>query len=426
MFITDIIDKKRNNKVLNREEIEFAVNGYLKGSVAPEQMSALLMAIVINGMNKKETFYLTKTMQNSGKTYKFSYDVVDKHSSGGVGDSTTLVLLPVLSSLGVKVAKMSGKALGFTGGTIDKVSCFDGFNTNLTQKEFEAVISKWNGSIISQTDDIAVADKKIYALRDKCACVESIPLIASSIMSKKLASGSNTILLDVKCGEGAFMKTRKDAIKLAKTMVEIGKLDGKDIVAFVTDMNSPLSFGVGCAQEVYSVIKALKGENGDLLTLSKLLSAQLYSMANKVSLNEALFEVEKSLRSGIALKQLKNIVKAQGGSIKAIDEPETLLSAKVKTEMLYSGEKCFVSGINALTIAKVQRLLQVGASDKDKKLCGLLLNVKVGDEVKQGDILSTLYSFEKVDEGTKTLFMSAFEFSKKKPKNKKLLLKIVK
>lgn len=426
MFITDIIDKKRKAYSLTKEEIEFAVNGFIAGNVLPEQMSALLMAIVINGMNKKETFYLTKTMQNSGKTYTFSFDAVDKHSSGGVGDSTTLILLPILSSLGIKVAKMSGKALGYTGGTIDKVSCFEGFNTDLTQKEFEQVISKVNGSIISQTEDIALADKKIYALRDKCACVESIPLIASSIMSKKLASGSNTILLDVKCGEGAFMKTKKDAIKLAKTMVEIGKLDGKDIVAFVTNMDSPLSFGVGCAQEVYSVINALKGESGDLLTLSKLLSAQLYSMANRVSINEAMFEVEKSLRSGLALKQLKKVVKAQGGDTTVIDDPDLLLRAKNKYEMTYDGSVGYVAKINALTIAKVQKLLQVKASEKDKKLCGLILKVKVGDIIKQGDVLATLYTFDKVDDGVKQLFMSAFTFSSRKPKNEKLLIKIIK
>ena len=425
MLIFDVIDKKRKGLNLTKDEIEFAVNGFVKGDVLPEQMSALLMAIVINGMSDKETYHLTKIMQNSGKTYKFPFEVVDKHSSGGVGDSTTLILLPTLAALGVKVAKMSGKSLGFTGGTIDKVSCFQNFKTDLTQKQFENVITKVGGSVISQSEEIALADKKIYALRDKCACVESIPLIASSIMSKKLACGSNTILLDVKYGSGAFMKTKASAIKLAKTMVKLGKLDGKNVVAMVTNMNTPLSNGIGCGPEVYSVIKALKGEEGSLLSLSKTLSAQLYSMATNIDYAESLRRVEQTLVTGKAEEKLREIVKYQGGSVEVFDAPESLLDAKVKTK-INSRISGYVKNIDALTLARVEKYLQQTANEQNKKFCGIMLNVKVGDYVKHGDLLATLYSYEKVNIEVVNMFYSGFEFSNKKVKPVKLVAKIIK
>ncbi len=426
MYIIDIIDKKRKGEVLSKEEIEFAVNGYVKGSVLDEQMSALLMAIMLNGMNIKETYYLTKVMQNSGKTYSFPFEVADKHSSGGVSDSTTLILLPTLSAMNVKVAKMSGKSLGYTGGTIDKVSMFKNFNTELDEADFKKALNEVGGALISQSDEIALADKKIYALRDRCACVESVPLIASSIMSKKLASGSNTILLDVKCGSGAFMKDKRSAIKLAKTMVKIGKMDGKNIRAIVTNMNTPLSSGIGCAQEVYCVIKALNKEDSDLLELSKILSAHLYSMTMICSYENAYNEVCRTINSGKAKHKLEQIVKNQGGDASAILHPEKLLDAKFVTPVKCADNGGYVSKIDALTMAKVQKYVQNLAPEKDKHSCGVMLNVKVGSGVKQGDELAKIYSASKLDEDILQLFLSGIKFSATPVKKEKLVLKIIK
>lgn len=425
MFIFDIIDKKRKGKELTVDEINFAVNGFVEGAVLPEQMSALLMAIMLKGMTDDEVFALTKAMQNSGKTYSFDFDVVDKHSTGGVGDSTSLILLPILASLNVKVAKMSGKSLGYTGGTIDKLSCFKGFNVELSEKEFKTAIKKVGGSIISQSEEIAIADKKIYVLRDKCACVESIPLIASSVMSKKLASGSNTILLDVKFGNGAFMKTKKMAIKLAKLMVKIGKADGKNVCAMVTNMNYPLSYGVGCNFEVYSVIKALNGEEGNLLKLSTQLSAKLYSMATGENYGKSCEFVNTALNSGKALNKLKQIITNQGGSCEILDNPNSLLSSKSVLPVLSKCDGGYVKSINALTMAKVQKLLQENVKDDEKKKCGILLNVSVGSFVNKETVLANLYSQKPISNEIIELFLSGINYVKTKVKQPKLVAKII-
>ncbi len=426
MFIQSIIDKKRSGLVLSKDEIDFAISGYVNGEVLDEQMSALLMAIMINGMNIKEIYNLTKAMQNSGKTYTFPFEVADKHSSGGVSDSTTLILLPTLSALNVKVAKMSGKSLGFTGGTIDKVAMFKGFNTELNQTEFKTALNNVGGALISQSEEIALADKKIYALRDRCACVESIPLIASSIMSKKLASGGNTILLDVKCGKGAFMKDRHSAIKLAKTMVKIGKMDGKNIRAVVSNMNTPLSAGIGCAQEVYCVIKALNREDSDLLELSKILSAHLYSMCECVDYTSAYNEVCRTINSGKTKNKLMQIVKNQGGELVNFENPEQLLYSKVITPVINDTKSGYISKIDALVMAKVQKYLQESAPERYKCLCGIMLSIGVGQRVERGQELAKLYSANEVAPEILDLFLSGITVSGKPVRKEKLILKVIK
>ena len=424
MDILKIIDKKSLGNELSAEEIEFAISGYVEGIVADEQMSALLMAIKINGMNIDETYAMTKAMQASGKTYHYDFPVVDKHSSGGVSDSTTLIVVPTLALLGVKIAKMSGKSLGFTGGTADKVKVFSGFNAELDERQFKALLSKYNGGIITQSDEISLADKKIYALRDRTGTVESIPLIASSIMSKKLACGASVILLDVKCGKGAFMKDVDSATKLAKTMVEIGKKDGKKVVAIVTNMDAPLSYGVGCNLEVYSVIMALMGENTRLRKLSTILGAHLYSIANTLPYDKSLAIVEKAINSGEVLIKLQEIVLAQGGKIDVFDNPKSLLCAPNNVQIL-SKTTGYVLGIDARKVAEVEGILKNIASDKFKPQVGVLLNKQIGDKISSGELLATLYFDGHIDNAVKTRLYDAFEFTSKQPKKEKLVYKII-
>lgn len=422
--IRPIIEKKSLGVELTQEEIYKVVEGYSENIVSDEQMSALLMAIKIKGMTIDETYIMTKAMQDSGKTYHYDFPVVDKHSSGGVSDSTTLIVVPTLASLGVKIAKMSGKALGFTGGTADKVKVFEGFNNNLNEAEFKDMIAKHNASMITQSDEIAVADKKIYALRDRTATVESIPLIASSIMSKKLACGANVILLDVKCGKGAFMKDVESATKLAKTMVEIGKKDGKKVVAMVTNMNSPLSFGVGCNLEVYSVIMALIGEKTPLRELSIVLSAYLYSLANTLPYDKCYKLVADTVGSGKSLEKLKEIVVAQGGKIDVINNPNLLLNAPFRYEII---SKCggFVSEIDARKVADFVNDIKATTDSKWLSSVGVLLNKQVGDKISVGEKLATVYSQNKLDDEFYSRLNSAIVVSVKEPKKEKLVYKII-
>lgn len=424
MDILEIIDKKSNGKELSPEEIKFAVLGYVNGDVSDGQMSALLMAIKINGMNLDEVYAMTKVMQSSGKTYHYDFPVVDKHSSGGVSDSTTLIVVPTLAHLGVKIAKMSGKSLGFTGGTADKVKVFSGFDSELNESEFKNLLSRHNGGIITQSEEISLADKKIYALRDKTGTVESIPLIASSIMSKKLACGASVILLDVKCGKGAFMKDLDSATKLAKTMVEIGKKDGRKVVALVTNMDSPLSYGVGCSLEVYSVIMALVGEDTALRQLSAILSAHLYSLANTLPYDKSLAIVEKVLDNGEVLAKLKEIVHAQGGKTEVFDNPSLLLSAP-KTLKILSKSSGYVSNIDARKVAEVENILKNNANDDYKPKVGVLLNKKNGDKISSGELLATIYSDCEVNKQLSEMVYNSFEFTFKKPKKEKLVYKII-
>ena len=425
MYIYDIIEKKRYGKELTKEEIEFTVAGFVKGDITEAQMSALLMAITINGMTDKETWCLTKAMQNSGKSYKFPFKSVDKHSTGGVGDSTTLIVVPTLAAMGLRVTKMSGKALGFTGGTIDKIKCFDGYNPEMTEEKFLDTIRKCGCVVMSQSADVAVADKLIYALRDKTATVDSIPLIASSIMSKKLASGADTILLDVKYGTGAFMKTIEDAKKLAKLMVKIGKSDGKNVSAVITNMNVPLSDGVGCNQEVYSAIKALHGENSKLAELSKYLCAKLYSEAKGKPFNECKKLVSETISSGKAIEKLREMIMLGGGNADIIDHPEKLLISDYVVTVV-SKKNAYVNNIDAYKVAKFVNHLKDSAVEKQKYRAGIMLNVHVGDQVHENDTLATIYSSQKVTNETIEELLACFEFGDKDTSDYKLIEESVK
>lgn len=419
----NIIDKKRLRQALTKEEIDWVVSNYVSGIVSDAEMSSLLMAICLNGMNDTETYYLTKAMQASGKTIKFSYPTVDKHSTGGVSDSTTLVLTPLLASMGIRVAKMSGRGLGTTGGTIDKLEVFKGYDVYKSFDEFNRIIKETGASIIAQSADIATADKKIYALRDKTATVASIPLIASSVMSKKLAMGSNIILLDVKYGKGAFMQNKRDAIRLAKLMVKIGKLDNKKVWAVISNMNVPLAEGVGCAQEVYSVIKTIDGEENNLKKISIELATNLYMMAKNVDRAAALSEVNIAFDKGIKDK-LKQIVNAHGGATEYIDNPDKLLESKYVTT-INASESGYISDIDALNVARfVMELKQ--RVDNDKYRQGIISNVSVGDRILAGDKLVTIYSDTKISVEDKDAIRTAYTITNRKPKKLKLIEKVIK
>ncbi len=325
MRAVDIIIKKKEGLALNEQEINFMINGYLSGEVADYQMSALLMAIVLKGTTHEEEVLLTKAMLESGDTIdlsKIDGICVDKHSTGGVGDTTTLVIAPILAALGLKVAKMSGRGLGHTGGTIDKLEAIPGFNTSLSEEHFFKEVNEIGLAVTGQTANIAPADKKIYALRDVTGTVEAVALIASSIMSKKLASGADVILLDVKVGEGAFMKTLKDAKKLARSMVDIGKSQGKKMVALLTDMEQPLGVAVGNSIEVIEAIETLKGKGPeDLKLLCFEICKEILLLTDKAKdEKEALRQVEDSVRSGKALKKLELMISAQGGNKAVIND----------------------------------------------------------------------------------------------------------
>lgn len=312
MNIIDIINKKRLNGELERSELQFVVDGFLDGTILDCQMSSLLMSIVINGMTDRETFDLTDIMLKSGKTIDLSQIngiKVDKHSTGGVGDKTSLILVPLVASCGVKVAKMSGRSLGHTGGTIDKLESIDGFNVNLTKEEFIKQVNNIGCALVSQTKELVPADKKIYALRDLTATVESIPLIASSIMSKKLASGVDKIVIDVKVGEAAFMKNLKTARDLANLMVKIGKNNGKETICVLTNMDEPLGNNIGNALEVHESIDVLKG-NGpkDLIEVATTLASLMVSLGKNISYDEALKEVNENLKNGKAYEKFKEMV----------------------------------------------------------------------------------------------------------------------
>ena len=322
MNIIEIIEKKKNREILTYEEIEYAVMGYVNKEIEDYQMSSLLMAIVLNGMTNQETFDLTDVMLNSGEKIDLSDIegiIVDKHSTGGVGDKTTLILAPLVTSMGIKIAKMSGRGLGHTGGTIDKLESIEGFKVNLTDKEFIEQVNKVGCSVISQTKNIVPADKKLYALRDVTGTVDSIPLIASSIMSKKLASGADIIVIDVKVGNGALMKTIDSATKLANLMIKIGKKYDKEVVCVLSNMEEPLGKNIGNGLEVIESIETLKGKGPkDLTTLVLTLSSILVSLSFNISEEEARLKLIENIKNGKALEKFNEFVKAQGGNIEKI------------------------------------------------------------------------------------------------------------
>src|SRR5690554_357635 len=401
MHIIDLILKKRAGEVLTKEEIHFIVENYTNDNIKDYQMSALLMAIYFQGMNHEESTNLALAMRDSGDVFDLSSISgvkVDKHSTGGVGDTITLVLAPLVASFGAKVAKMSARGLGHTGGTIDKLESIPGFQVEVEFNDFLNQVNEIGVSVIGQSGNVTPADKKLYALRDVTATVDIIPLIASSIMSKKLASGADAIVLDVKVGSGAFMKTIEEAKVLATLMVQIGKLAGKKVTAILTSMEEPLGHLIGNGLEVYEAIQVLKGEGPkDVLEISLVIGSQLLMDANIASnLEEARSLLEESIKNGSALEKFRELVKYQGGDLTYIDNPKLLITDK--TVDVLANSSGFIEAINATNIGVAASRLGAGREHKDDVInleVGIDLKVKIGDKVSKGDVLATLYVADK-------------------------------
>lgn len=399
MRMVDIIEKKRDGKELTTAEINFFIEGYTKGDIPDYQASALAMAIYFQDMNYRECADLTLAMAKSGDMIDLSSIKgikVDKHSTGGVGDTTTLVLAPLVASLGIPVAKMSGRGLGHTGGTIDKLESIKGFHVEISQQQFIDLVNRDKVAVMGQTGNLTPADKKLYALRDVTGTVNSIPLIASSIMSKKIAAGADAIVLDVKIGDGAFMKTKADAEKLAHTMVRIGNHVGRKTIAIISDMSQPLGFAIGNALEVKEAIKTLKG-NGpkDLTKLVLTLGSQMVILAKKAkTINEARAMLQNAINSGKAIAKFKEFVINQGGDASIVDDTDKLPQAKYKFE-LHARQSGYISRMIADEIGVASMLLGAGRTTKEDTIdlaVGIVLHKKVGDKVNLGETILTIYS----------------------------------
>ena len=433
MRMYDIIYKKRMGKTLTREEIEFTINGYVKGEIPDYQVSALLMAICFKGMTNEETYNLTDIMMRSGDVVDLSSIdgvCVDKHSTGGVGDKTTLIVAPIVAALNAKVAKMSGRGLGFTGGTVDKLESIPGYRTSLSSDEFLDNVRKCGIAVTGQSGNLAPADKKLYALRDVTATVDSIPLIASSIMSKKLASGADTIVLDVKTGNGAFMKTYEGSLALAEAMVDIGKGFGKNIRALITDMSAPLGMNIGNSLEVKEAIEVLKGEGDkDLYDVCIALSANIISAAFGIEYSDAEKKCKNAIDNGSALEKMKEWVGMQGGDVSYIDNPEKLPIAPIKKEY-YAKASGYVAEILAENVGVASMLLGAGRKTKDDIIdlgAGIVLKVKTGDYVDVNQPLATMYTSDskKFNDCEKMLDM-AFKISDNRFEKPKLIHTMIK
>lgn len=421
MRIIDIIEKKKNKETLTDEEIQFFIDGVTDDTIEDYQIAALLMAIRLNGMDDHETAKLAEAMMHSGDVIDLS-DIEgvksDKHSTGGVGDKTSIALGALVAACGLKLAKMSGRGLGHTGGTLDKLESIEGFNISLTEDEFKRQVNDIGLAIIGQTGDLVPADKKLYALRDVTGTVDSIPLIASSIMSKKLASGSDTILLDVKYGEGAFMHTIEDAKKLGRAMISIGEKLGKNTVVMITDMNQPLGNTIGNALEVREAIETVRGQGPKDFTELIMCAGEIMLMqAGKVKSKEDARKIlEEAISSGRAFEKLKAMVDYQGGNVEQIENPDLLPQSKYKTEMK-SKEEGYVSNIHSMGLGILSMKLGGGREKKDDVInyaVGLKMAAKKGDYVKEGDILATVYHDEELTDEWIKDFYDTFAFSKTK------------
>ncbi|PEA52953.1 pyrimidine-nucleoside phosphorylase [Bacillus pseudomycoides] len=420
MRMVDIIAKKRDGKELTTEEIQFFINGYTDGTIPDYQVSALAMAIFFQDMSDRERADLTMAMVESGETIDLSEIEgikVDKHSTGGVGDTTTLVLGPLVAALDVPVAKMSGRGLGHTGGTIDKLEAVEGFHVEITKEQFIDIVNRDKVAVIGQTGNLTPADKKIYALRDVTGTVNSIPLIASSIMSKKIAAGADAIVLDVKTGAGAFMKTEEDAIELAHAMVRIGNNVGRQTMAVISDMSQPLGFAIGNALEVKEAIDTLKGEGPeDLTELVLVLGSQMVVLAKKANkLEEAREMLKEVMKNGKAIEKFKQFLHNQGGDSSIVDQPEKLPQAKyvIDVPAKTSG---VVSNIVADEIGIAAMLLGAGRATKEDEIdlaVGLMLRKKVGDAVKEGEPLVTIYANRENVEDVKVKIYENISISEK-------------
>ena len=416
MRMVDIIEKKRDGQELTTAEINFFIEGYTKGEIPDYQASALAMAIYFQDMNDRERADLTRAMVESGDTIDLSAIdgvKVDKHSTGGVGDTTTLVLAPLVASLDVPVAKMSGRGLGHTGGTIDKLESIAGFHVELTREQFIDLVNRDKVAVIGQSGNLTPADKKLYALRDVTGTVNSIPLIASSIMSKKIAAGADAIVLDVKTGDGAFMKTQEDAEKLAHAMVRIGNHVGRKTIAIISDMSQPLGFAIGNALEVKEAIETLQGKGPkDLTELVLTLGSQMVILAGKAKTSEEAKEMLlDAIHSGKALAKFKEFLANQGGDASIVDDLTKLPQAKYKIE-LPANQSGYISRMVADEIGVASMILGAGRATKEDVIdlaVGLVLHKKVGDKVEEGESILTIYSNrENVEDVKQKLYDNIF------------------
>lgn len=431
MHIVDLIAKKRDGFELTQKEIKYLIENYTKGLIPDYQMSAFLMATYFQKMNDEEATYLALAMRDSGDTIDLSSIPgvkVDKHSTGGVGDKVTLILGPLLASLGVKFAKMSGRGLGHTGGTIDKLESIPGYQVELSVENFIKQVNQIGIAIVGQSGDVAPADKKLYALRDVTATVDVIPLIASSIMSKKLASGADAIVLDVKVGHGAFMKTEEEAVKLAELMVSIGRLAGKKMTAILTGMDEPLGHKIGNGLEVYEAIETLLGRGPeDLVHVTVEIGAHLLIDSGlEKDFEQAKKRLHEALNNGKAYQKFLELVTAQGGDVKALEKAETLLSPH--TVEVICEQDGYVTDINALDIGKAAMRLGAGREKKEDDVLfdvGIDLHKKIGHAVKKGDVLATLYVKKQGIDEAKHLILQAISIGSVK-KDLPLIRKTIK
>lgn len=432
MRMFDIITKKKQGGELTREEISFFVSGYTDGKIPDYQISALLMAICIKGMSEDETNALTEAIRASGDTVdlsEFGTLTADKHSTGGVGDKTTLIVAPIAASLGCKVAKMSGRGLGHTGGTVDKLESIPGYEVSLSPEDFRAQVHKVGIAVISQSGNLTPADKKLYALRDVTATIDSIPLISSSIMGKKLASGASSIVLDVKCGSGAFLKTPDEARALADCMVKIGRAYGKSTAALITNMDIPLGLAVGNALEVKEAIATLRGEGPeDLTEICTSLAAAMAMSVLDLSFEESKKLARDAIKSGAALKKFSEWITAQGATADVAENEDTLPRAKYSREVIAERDG-YISAMDAELIGRAAMTLGAGRATKEDGIdygAGIVLEKKMPDKLSRGDLIATLYSSDEGKfEGAESLLLSAITLSDEIPEKKPLIYDFV-
>lgn len=434
MNILSIIGKKRDKKTLTKEEIDYFIKEYTKGTVTDYQAAALIMAIYINGMTNEEITNLTISMANSGETLDLSDisdSIVDKHSTGGVGDKITLILMPIIASMGIPVAKMSGRGLGFTGGTSDKLESIPGYNVNLSIEEFKENIKEIGISLITSSLNLAPADKKIYALRDTIACTANIPLIASSIMSKKIAAGANKILIDITCGKGAFMKDIKDAKELANMMIKIGRLAGREVRCVITNMDEPTGHAIGNSLEVIEAIRALKGEmTDDVKEIILALGVQMILMSGQTQdVNEAQKMIADAINSGRAYQKFKELVAKQGGDVSYIEETDKFPKAK-HIIPVFAEERGALKEVDTEMIGNISVYLGAGRTRKEDPIdhaAGIVMNQRIGNVVEVGHVLAYIHTNDesKIDGAVKNL-KNAFILDPKRVAKTKTILGIVK
>ncbi len=424
----DIIAKKRDKKELDEEEIKFLINGYINNEIADYQMSAFLMAVYFNGMTSRECKIFTDCMLHSGDVMdlsKIKGIKVDKHSTGGVGDKTTLIITPIVAACGVKVAKMSGRGLGHTGGTVDKLESIPGMNVSLPTEKFFDVVNSVGCCVVSQSGNLVPADKKIYALRDVTATVESMPLIASSIMSKKIASGADCILLDVKVGSGAFMKTKEDAVELSKIMVNIGEDFNRKVTAVITDMDSPLGNAIGNSLEVWEACEILQGKGPeDLKEVCLYLASNMLFMAGKGTIEECENMVRESVKNGSAMKKFEEMVSAQGGNLSNF-ETDYSNGSKVRYEVI-SKTDGYIESMDTESLGKAAMILGAGRERKEDKIdyeAGIILGKKTNDKISKGDVLAVFYSSDlKKCKEAEHIFNSSLKIGIHEPKKMPVII----